>query len=193
MKSLKIIYCLFIFSITVNAQQKTSSEKKPIEIGAEIQLYPAGFMPTITANVFLKEKLALRFRLGGNFANRSGFSIYNDKEIAKGFGATFGAQRFISYWNGQFIFGLYVDGWNMWTAWEDNTETPNPKSGTTYNLVIQPWINAGYLYQVSKKWNAGITIGAGREFNVITNGKNVGEGWMGILTFSTNYTFERKK
>jgi hypothetical protein len=62
--------------------------------------------------------------------------------------------------------------------------TSNSTSGTTYNLVIQPLVNTGYLYNLSNKWNTGISLGFGREINIITRGENVGEGWMGIATFS---------
>ena len=67
------------------------------------------------------------------------------------------------------------------------TNLSKPTTGTTYNLVIQPWVNAGYLYNLSNKWNMGISFGFGREINIITSGENVGEGWIGIATFSLNY------
>ncbi len=183
--------CILALTTTLNAQEKDTSNRKEVQIGAELQFYPAGFMPTITTNIFIKEHLAIRLRLGGNFADRSDFSSYNDKEKARGFGGTFGVQRYFPYWKGSFVVGIYVDGWNMWTEWKDNVGTSNPQSGTTYNFVVQPWINAGYLFQVSKQWNAGLTFGVGREFNVITHGEDVGEGWMGILTLSANYSFKK--
>ena len=144
----------------------------------------------VTANIFIKEDLALRFRLGGNFANRDDFSGFNDDEIANGFGGSFGVLKYVPYWKGNFIFGASMDTWNMWTDWKDELNSVNPTSGTTYNLVIQPWINAGYLYNLSSKWNTGISVGLGREINVITRGDNVGEGWMGIATISLNYVLK---
>ena len=180
-----------ILSIPLSAQNEKTSDHKEVQIGAEFQFYPAGYMPTITANLFVKEHLAIRFRLGGNFADRSDFSSYNDEEKAKGFGGTIGVQRYFPYWKGSFLVGIYLDGWHMWTDWKDNVDSIDPQSGTTYNFVVQPWINAGYLFQVSKQWNAGLTLGVGREFNVITRGENVGEGWMGILTLSANYSFKK--
>lgn len=186
-----LLILMLAFTTSLNAQKENTSDRKKVQIGAELQFYPAGFMPTITSNFFVKEHLAIRVRLGGNFADRSDFSIYNDEEKAKGFGGTIGVQRYFPYWKGNFVIGIYVDGWNMWTEWKDNTDTIDPQTGTTYNLVIQPWINGGYLFEISKQWNAGLTIGIGREFNVITNGENVGEGWMGILTLNANYTIKK--
>lgn len=184
-------YTLYIAILLVSTQLFSQSDesniKRKIEIGTELQVYPVGYMTMITSNIFIKEDLALRFRLGGNFANREDFSGFNDDEVAEGFGGSFGLVKYMPYWKGNFIFGASLDTWNMWTKWKDGINTSNPTSGTTYNLVIQPWINAGYLYNLSNKWNAGISLGFGREINVITRGENVGEGWMGIATFSLNY------
>ena len=168
------------------SEEKTNSKK--IEIGTELQLYPVGFMPMLTSNIFIKEDWALRFRIGGNFANRQDFSGYNDDEVAKGFGGSVGVVKYFpSWWNGKTFVGVTLDTWNMWTDWQDGLQTPNPTSGTTYNVVLQPWANVGYQYPISNKWNAGISAGFGREINVITRGEKVGEGWMGIATFSVNY------
>ena len=184
--SLVIIACILI-STHVFSQSEEHTQKRKIELGTELQVYPVGYMTMITSNIFIKEDLALRFRLGGNFADREDFSGFNDDEVADGFGGSVGLVKYVPYWKGNFIFGGSLDVWNMWTDWKDGLNTPNPTSGTTYNLVIQPWVNAGYLYNLSNKWNAGISIGLGREINVITRGENVGEGWMGIATFSLNY------
>jgi hypothetical protein len=186
-----ICFLILFLTLTLQAQNSENTLNKKLQFGTEFQFYPAGFMPTFTANFFIKEKLALRVRIGGNFADRSGFSSYNDEEKAKGFGGTFGVQRFFPIWKGNFVVGIYMDGWHMWTDWKDNVDTTNPEEGRTYNFVVQPWLNAGYLFQLSPQWNAGLTLGVGREFNVITNGEKVGEGWMGILTIAANYTFKR--
>lgn len=64
--------------------------------------------------------------------------------------------------------------WNMETRWKDVINTLNPQQGTTYNLVVQPSVNAGFLYDFSQKLNLGLSLGIGREIYVITRGKNVG-------------------
>lgn len=178
--------------ISISLQSYSQSEgikaNKKIEVGTELQLYPVGFMPLITSNIFLKEDWALRIRLGGNFANRQDFSGYNDDEVAKGFGGSIGIIKYFpSWWKGKTFVGATLDTWNMWTEWKDGLQTPNPTSGTTYNLVIQPWMNVGYQYPITNKWNIATSIGFGREINIITRGEKVGEGWMGIATISTNF------
>jgi len=185
-KNLFFVALLFS-SIQLFSQDEENNHKRKMELGTELQLYPAGYMTMITSNIFIREDWTLRFRLGGNFANREDFSGFNDDEVAKGFGGSFGLVKYVPYWKGNFIFGASFDTWNMWTKWKDGINTTNPTSGTTYNLVIQPWVNAGYLYNLSNKLNTGISLGFGREINVITRGEKVGEGWMGIATLSLNY------
>lgn len=188
MNFVKLLFVrLSLISIQSFSQSKENKTKGKIEIGTELQLYPVGFIPTITSNIFIKENWALRFRIGGNFANRQDFSAYNDDEVAKGFGGSVGLVKYLPAFKGNFIFGATLDTWNMWTDWKDGINTSNPTYGTTYNVVLQPWVNAGYLYDITNKWNAGLSLGFGREINVITHGEKVGEGWMGILTFSANY------
>ncbi|MFK5959718.1 MAG: hypothetical protein QM495_12730 [Lutibacter sp.] len=186
-KKIIILFYLLLLSLPSFAQNEKDIAVGNIEFGTELQLYPVGYMPTITSNIFIKNNIALRFRIGGNFANRQDFSGLNDEEIVKGFGGSIGLVKYFPYRKGNFIAGFTVDGWNMWTDWKDELNTSTPKSGTTYNLVIQPWINAGYLYKLSEKWSTGLTLGIGREINAITSGKQVGEGWIGSLTLTTNF------
>ncbi|TDD95523.1 hypothetical protein [Flavobacterium cellulosilyticum] len=99
--------------------------------------------------------------------------------------------KYFSTWGiGQPFVGLTLDTWNMWTKWKYGLQTSNPTTGTTYNLVLQPWANAGYQYPISSKWNVVASIGFGSAINVITYGEKVGEGWMGIVTFSANYVLK---
>ncbi|MDT8416316.1 MAG: hypothetical protein RQ864_00780 [Lutibacter sp.] len=191
METKKIILLLFIviLSVQVFAQSESNLSPRKIEFGTEIQLYPVGYITTITSNIFIKENLAIRLRVGGNFADREDFSGRNDDEKADGFGGSVGLVKYFPYRRGNFIAGAHLDGWNMWTDWKDGVNTDNPTQGTTYNFVLQPWINGGYLYDVSKKLNLGLTAGFGREINVITSGEKVGEGWMGSLSFIANFSF----
>ncbi|WP_299780653.1 hypothetical protein [uncultured Formosa sp.] len=184
-----LVIVFFAASFLVNAQKKDGFKRK-IEFGTELQLYPAGFMPMLTSNVFLNEKWALRFRVGGNFADRQDFSEYNDDETAQGVGGSLGVVRYVPYGMGHFIAGVSLDTWNMWTDWKDGLNTLNPTSGETYNVVLQPWVNGGYLFNLSRHWNAGASLGFGREINIITRGEKVGEGWIGILALSVNYIFK---
>ena len=172
---------VFVVSFSGFSQTKDESKTK-VEIGFELEKYPVGFMPTLTSNIFLNKNLALRFRVGGNFADRGNNSGFNDSEIAKGFGASVGIVKYFSVKQAHIIAGFATDFWFMKTDWIDGT-----LKGTTTNLVIQPWISTGYLYDFSTKFNAGIILGFGREINTFNKGEQVGHGFMGSISAQANY------
>lgn len=189
MNFIKLLFIgLLLISIQSYSQIEEAKTSKKIEIGTELQAYPVGLMPMITSNVFLSKKWALRFRIGGNFADRQDFSSYNDDEVAKGFGASIGVVKYFQpLGKGKPFVGVTLDAWNMWTEWQDGLQSSNPTSGITYNVVLQPWANVGYQYPITNKLNTGISAGFGREINIITRGEKVGEGWMGIATIYLNF------
>ena len=181
MKNSLAFILLFIISFSTFSQSKERSKTK-VEVGFEFEKYLVGLIPTLTSNVFLKKNLALRFRIGGNFADRGNKSGFNDSEIAKGFGGSVGIVKYFSIKGGNIIAGFATDFWFMKTDWIDNSV-----KGTTTNLVIQPWISAGYLCDFSTKFNAGIVLGFGREINAFNKGEQVGQGFMGSISVQTNY------
>lgn len=173
---------LLISSIAGFAQTKKENKSK-IEIGFEIEKYPVGIIPAVTSNVFLKEDIALRFRIGGNFADRGDKSGLNDREIAKGYGGSIGIIKYFPVGKGDITVGFLTDLWFMKTSWTDGG-----LNGITTNLVVQPWINSGYLYHFSSHFNSGIILGFGREINTFNKGEEVGQGFMGSISFQANYT-----
>ena len=163
-----------------------------VDIGFEIQGYPAGIIPTFTFNIYFSNHLALRLRIGGNLANRRDFSPYNDNERAIGFGGSGGLVAYFPFKNGNITVGTTIDLWNMWTRWKDDIHSSLPREGVTYTLVFQPWMNAGYLFNVpGRGMNLGATYGFGKEINVITLGESVGEGWMSSITLTMNISVSR--
>ena len=173
-----ILFSLMSFSAFSQSKENT----KKVEIGLEFEAYPVGYIAVATSNFFLKDDLALRFRVGGNFADRGDKSGFNDSEIAKGYGFSAGIVKYFSVKGGNIITGFAADFWFMKTDWIDNSV-----KGTTTNLVIQPWISAGYLYDFSTKFNTGIVLGFGREINAFNKGEQVGQGFMGSISVQTNY------
>lgn len=180
MKKALIYILLSAMSFTSYSQSK--DVKKKVEIGVELEAYPVGYIPVITSNIFLKDDLALRFRIGGNFADRGDNSGLNDSEIAKGYGFSAGIVKYLPVKGGNIIAGFATDFWFMKTDWIDDTE-----SGTTTNFVVQPWLSSGYLYNFSNKFNAGIILGFGREINTFNKGEEVGQGFMASVSFQANY------
>lgn len=181
--------CLFISSIAFSQTVQNQNNDGRTDIGLSVQLYPAGIIPTVNLERYLSENSSLLFRLGGNFADRQDFSDVNDNEEGSGFGGTIGYHKHYPLKKGEIIAGFNTDLWNLWIDWRDGIGTPNETSGTTYTLVLQPWLEAGYFFNLNNtKSKLGITAGFGREINVITNGEEVAQDW--IASLSLQYKFQ---
>lgn len=163
-------------------------------LGISSQIYPAGIIFTLNAEFSNNAKSSLVLRGGGNFADRKDFSPYNDNEKGNGFGASIGYRRHFKLWRGNLVAGINSDIWNMWIDWKNNIGMLNETQGRTYTFVLQPWIEAGYFYPIkSTPIQVGASLCFGREINVITDGKGVGQGWMRSLLISFQYSFKAKR
>ena len=90
------------------------------------------------------------------------------------------------------VAGLNMEVWNLWIDWENDANSLNTTAGTTYTFVVQPWLEAGYFFNLKNSASQlGATLGFGREINAITNGKDVEQGW--IASLSLQYLFSLKK
>ena len=181
-----IMGLLFCTSVT-NAQNLANDKPvKRTDLGISVQLYPAGVIPTINLEHYISENSSLLFRLGGNFTDRQDFSDENDHEEGAGFGGSFGYRRHFPLAKGKIVAGLHFDAWNLWIDWEDSNTSPI--SGTTYTLVLQPWLEAGYFIPIKNSSSQiGITAGFGSEINAITSGEEVAQDW--IASLSLHYLF----
>lgn len=181
---------LFLFWSTVVFSQSQQGEKNTHEkyVGFSVQLYPAGVITTVNSELFFNQNSAIILRAGGNFADRTDLSPYNDNEWGKGIGGSIGYRRHFPLKTGSLLAGINLDVWNMWINWKDDVNGTNPTAGQTYTLVVQPWLEFGYFLNIKKSpFQVGFTGGFGREINVITNGEEVGQGWMGSVLFYFQY------
>ncbi len=185
MKVLRItVVFLLLWSWTVNAQQSDTAQNT---IGISAQWYPAGFIPTGNLEHFLNEKESIVFRLGFNSTDRRDFSDENDSEEGEGFGGSLGFRKHFPLGKGKIIAGLNTDIWSLNIDWTD-TINGSPASGSTYILVVQPWLEGGYFLPIKNtKTLLGITLGFGREINAITSGDEVAQGFIGSV--SLQYQF----
>lgn len=171
-----ISWCLY-------AQQPVSRWEPKTQAGLSIQLYPAGIIPTVSLEKYHDRKSSFIYRLGGNFVDRQDFSDANDEEVGTGIGAGAGYRKHYLMERGKVLIGLNMDLWNLWVEWRDQIGTPMENIGSTYTLVLQPWVEAGYFLDF-KNTNSviGLTLGLGREFNVVTSGNDVAQGFIGSIS-----------
>lgn len=195
-----IIFCgLVVLAIgiqQVSSAQQSLSEKQGTntKLGISGQLYPAGIILTLNAEFQKDAKSSLVIRGGGNFADRKDFSPYNENEKGNGIGGSIGYHRYYALWKGNFVAGINSDIWNMWIYWKNKIGKPDQFQGRTYTLVLQPWIEAGYYHPIkSTPLQVGVMLAFGREINVITDGKGVGQGWMRSMLISFQYSLKQRK
>lgn len=183
---------VFYFSSGYSQTAAKEQNSKRMDLGVSVQLYPAGIIPTLNLEHYLTERSSLVYRLGANFVDRQDFSDENDEEKGDGFGGSFGYRKHFPLKKGKVIAGLNIDIWNLWIDWKNDLNGPNTTSGTTYTLVVQPYLEAGYFFDLKNSASQiGLTTGFGREINSITDGKDVEQGW--IASVSVQYVFSLKK
>ncbi len=188
----QIIIGFLLCTLVSNAQNLANDTTvKRTDIGISVQLYPAGVIPTINLERYISENSSLLFRLGGNFTDRQDFSDENDHEEGSGFGGSFGYRRHFPLAKGKIVAGMHLDAWNLWIDWEDSAGI-NSLSGTTYTLVLQPWLETGYFFPIKNSSSQiGITAGFGREINAITNGEEVAQDWIASLSLQYQFSLNR--
>jgi hypothetical protein len=189
---LTILLLLTIVSIfNVHSQtQEATAEHNPTAFGISAQVYPAGIIATINVDKFISEKTSLMFRAGVNLIERQDFSEVNDHEDGFGIGASVGYRKHFPLKKGQILAAFNTDVWNEWIDWENDMSPIDETSGTTYTLVLQPWLETGYFTGVNKSsLQYGLTAGFGREINVITDGREVAQGWILSLLLHFQYIF----
>lgn len=164
--------------VTVKAQQEPSK----FLLGASIQAYPAGIIPTINLEHQVKENQSIVYRIGVNIIDRQDFSEENDNETGFGYGGSAGYRLHFPTGKNEFIAGINLDLWNTRIDWQDNLDTAAPTSGTTDTFVVQPWLEGGYFLHLNDTSKLGVTAGFGREINVITDGDAVGQGFIASLS-----------
>lgn len=168
---------LLLFPLSSNAQN-------PVSIGLSVQWYPAGLIPSIYSDLPTGPKTSVWLRAGWNIIDRQDFSDYHDHEEGNGVGVSFGLRKHFPFQKGQLFAGLNNDIWYETIDWIDDHGIVE-ETGTTKVLVVQPWLETGYLFGApSSKIAFGPTIGFGREINASTDGEEVGRGW--IFSASVN-------
>ncbi|WP_190811368.1 hypothetical protein [Flagellimonas sp. S3867] len=174
---------------TMSVAQDSTSAHYPVYLGVSVQFYPAGVIPTINLEHAISEKSSVLLRLGGNFVDRKDFSDVNITEEGEGFGGSVGFRRHFPSGKGKFIAGLNLDIWSLNIDWTDIGPADAPISGSTYTLVLQPWLEGGYFLPIKNtRSQLGLTLGFGREINAITSGAEVEQGFIGSVSLQYQFS-----
>jgi hypothetical protein len=196
MKLLKTIFLLTFCVSTAIAQNEitpfssvTIAQKIKIprlNLGAEIQWYPAGLIYGARADLYLGKNTNWNFRIAYNDIDRRDFSTLNDTEVGGGFGASLGYRYYFGKRKGLFLGGR-ADVWNLTIDWTDASNPLTMQSGSTDITVFQPTFEVGYQFVVKKHWTIAPAFTNGYELNVITKGDAVMSSFIMLIGVNVGY------
>lgn len=153
------------------------------DLALEEQVYPTGLVSGARITFRLAKHSAIHLRLGHNLIRHRDLGVQDD-ERGYGWGGSIGYGYYFSSGHRGWWLGLRSDIWRSQVRWISlKDQGAESVQGTTRILVLQPTVESGYLWVLGVKQRlilAG-TISLGREINVITEGRSVGEGAILLL------------
>ena len=167
------------------AQQRSNEW---LEAGLDIQAYPAGVMFLAKTQRTLSDHGSLHLRLGYNLARRQDFGKHSNEE-GGGPGVSAGYRYYIP---GQKFQGFFLEArsdiWFMTINWEDRVGGIPIRSGTTSIVVLQPTVAGGYQFLFENSpWALDVNLAFGIEWNIVTNGEEVGQGGISLIGIGISY------
>lgn len=204
MKNPSLIIVVMIF---VSLQSFSQIEKikafSIIDVGTEFQVYPTGVIYGARVETNISNKDALKFMLGGNSFDHKDFpkqAGINDhiSEIGDGLGFSLGYKHY--FWRNvkNLFVGFNTDVWFSSVNWDRGHKLmgcygSTPATGVSNIVVIQPTIEAGWLFEIGKRKNLILTpkIAFGYEWNMITSGEQTGFGMILLGGLSASYRFNK--
>ncbi len=171
----------FLFALTLAAQ-------RPTDVSVQLQVYPTGFIPGISAEKSISDKGRLGLRIGANIFDHRDLGE-QDEEIGQGFGFSIDYQHYFK----QGFKGLHLefknDFWFNNIDWRNFLNDDVISEGETNITVIQPTLSLGYTILTNSNLVIRPTIGFGLEWNVRTEGEPTGEGPIGLIGISVGKRF----
>jgi len=164
-----------------------SSSAQVLDITTEFQAYPTGLIPGLRFEKPFNEKNAVHLRLGYNWIRHGSLGVHDD-ERGDGFGFSVGYKRYLKPEYRSWYLGIKNDFWFNELDWED-LDAFGSVTGTTRITVVQPTLEAGYLFLLKNDWIFSPSIAFGFEVNVRTQGAEVGEGAILLLGFNLGRRF----
>jgi len=166
-------------------------------IGLESQAYPAGVITTLRGGLEITNQQELSVRVGYNYTYRGDFGVH-DNEEGGGPGFSLGYRYYVENELDGFFIGARANLWFLEIDWRDTrimcgTIPPcfdEVVRGTTDITVFQPTAEIGYnLLSGRSSWMLAPVLGFGWEFNVRTDGEEVGEGSILLGGLNVAYLF----
>ena len=162
----KYFFLFLFFKVTANGYSQT-------DVSLETQIYPTGFIPSVSVDKHFGEKEVIYLRLGFNFFNHKDLGVQLNEE-GSGYGLSVAYKRYLKETQQGIRLGIKTDLWFNTVQWT-NINTFGPISGETKITVLQPTAELSYLWNFENIFFAP-SIAFGFEWNVKTQGEPTGEG-----------------
>lgn len=175
-----IITIIFATFFPVGAQAQATEH-----IGLELQVYPAGVILGIRGGLIFDRHQELNLRLGYNIARRGDFGEH-DNEEGGGPGFSVGYRYHFKDNLEDLFIGARTDIWFLDIDWRDDQPL---RTGSTDITIIQPTLETGYDLLKRSDWTLAPTVSFGYEFNIKTEGEEVGEGAILLGGVNATYSF----
>ncbi|MEM9986133.1 MAG: hypothetical protein AAF804_13655 [Bacteroidota bacterium] len=158
-----------------------------VAFGLEFQAYPTGLIPGVRVAWLSGQHSEWNLRVGGNFFDHQDFGV-QEEEIGRGPGGSLGYRYYFRPVGTGLYLGLRTDLWRNANRWRDQIGTPDESSGVSRIWVLQPTLEGGYAFDVGETLSLQPSVSFGREWNVVTEGAEVGQGLILLLGISAMYS-----
>lgn len=177
-----ILVCLLSLPLSAAGE-----ELAPTRVGTELRVYPAGVIASLQVEIPTSPKWTLLAGAGGNLTDRRDWGEHDD-ETGSGPGFNVGLYRIFEAAGRSWRAGVRADLWWLEIDWVDEaTEAADARGGNTDVVVFQPTAFVGLRLGSSFRWTAHLDLSLGQEFNVDTEGEDVGEGPIALLGLRVLY------
>lgn len=197
-----LLLCLLLLSSTnLLYSQENTKLFSSFDVGAEIQVYPKGYMPGIRIEGNLKNNGSIHIRIGANIFDHDDYPKQiglnnHDSEIGSGYGFSLGYKHYFNSGFNKMFISIKNDVWYNSVDWSIDGLTcsgcnPIETKGHTDIVVLQPTIEAGYLFLLGENQKIFITpeLAVGYEWNVVVHGENTGFGYIIMGGVHIGYRF----
>ncbi len=179
--------CLLYFSFHLAAQEPL------FDLDLEAKAYPTGLIFNFRVEG-VKGRNAFHFGGGYNHI-RHGDAGKHDDERGNGLGLAIGYKRYFNDFQNGFFIGQKNELWFSEIKWKNDIGLPSETSGKTEIMVFQPTAEAGWLFELGRRFIFAPIVAFGYEWNVRTKGSPTGEGPILLVGvhFGSHFFIREKK
>lgn len=160
-----------------------AATSRALEPGLELQVYFTGVVLDARLMSPWEENTSWSVYAGYNYVDRGDHGKHDD-ETGGGPGVGIGARHYEHKDFTGKAYGLRFDLWMLGIDWEEAGV-----KGSSDTLTFQPTLDIGYAWRVNDALRVEGMVSVGAQWNVSTDGEDVGEGPTGLIGVAALYEF----